>query len=97
MRGRGVGTANIRLGARGLAVASPGADGAIEAFKVAAIDTVAAGGSFNGGIANALERGLPILEAARFAAACGGLSTTRKGASAAAPTRAEVEAFLASP
>ena len=35
-------------------------------------------------------------EALRFAAACGALSTTKKGASAAAPTKAEVEAFLAS-
>ena len=32
--------------------------------------------------------------ALRYAAACGALSTTKKGASAAAPTRDEVEAFL---
>ncbi len=77
-------------------MSSPTAEGTIAAFKVSAIDTVAAGDSFNGGLANAIERGLPIMQAARFAAACGALSTTKKGASAAAPTKDEVEAFLAS-
>ncbi|MFT3988359.1 ribokinase [Aestuariivirga sp.] len=96
LRAKGVGTAIVKLGARGLAVAAPGAEAIIPPFKVTAIDTVAAGDSFNGGLAHALERGMPILEAARFAAACGALSTTKKGAAAAAPTRTEVEAFLAS-
>ena len=58
------------------------------------IDTVAAGDSFNGGLAHALETGRPLGEALRYAAACGALSTTRKGASAAAPTKSEVDAFL---
>jgi sugar/nucleoside kinase (ribokinase family) len=31
----------------------------------------------------------------RFASACGALSTTRKGAAATAPTKAEVDAFVA--
>ena len=56
---------------------------------------MAAGDSFNGGLAHALEQGNPLDQALRYAAACGALSTTRKGASAAAPTKAEVEAFLA--
>jgi ribokinase len=95
LRQRGVGTAVVKLGARGLAVAGPGVEAIIPAFKVTAIDTVAAGDSFNGGLAHALEQGQPIEKALRYAAACGALSTTKKGASAAAPTRAEVEAFLA--
>ncbi len=96
LRARGVATAIVKLGARGLAVAADGVETIIPAFKVIAIDTVAAGDSFNGGLAHALEQGMPIAAAARYAAACGALSTTRKGASAAAPTKAEVEAFLAS-
>jgi ribokinase len=95
LRARGVGTAVVKLGARGLAVAAPGVETIIPSFKVTAIDTVAAGDSFNGGLAHALEQGKPITEALRFAAACGALSTTKKGASAAAPTKQEVEAFLA--
>jgi ribokinase len=96
LRARGVGTAVVKLGARGLAVAAPDAEAIIAPFKVKAIDTVAAGDTFNGGLAHALEQGKPILEALTFAAACGALSTTRKGASAAAPTKTEVEAFLGS-
>ncbi|WP_373503911.1 ribokinase [Aestuariivirga sp.] len=95
LRARGVKIAVVKLGARGLAVAGPGVEAIIPSFKVTAIDTVAAGDSFNGGLAHALEAGLGIEAALRYAAACGALSTTKKGASAAAPTKAEVEAFMA--
>ena len=95
LRACGAATAIVKLGARGLAVAADGVETIIPAFKVTAIDTVAAGDSFNGGLAHALEQGMAIAGAARYAAACGALSTTKKGASAAAPTKAEVEAFLA--
>ena len=95
LRNRGVPAAIVKLGGKGLAAAGPHGEGIVAPYKVEAIDTVAAGDSFNGGLAHALEQGLPLLEAARFAAACGALSTTRKGAAAAAPTIAEVEAFLA--
>ena len=93
LRERGVATAIVKLGAKGVAVSSPAAEGTIPAFAVKAIDTVAAGDSFNGGLAHAIERGWPLLEAVRYAAACGALSTTKYGASAAAPNAAEVEAF----
>lgn len=94
LRSRGVGTAVVKLGAKGVAVAGEGLEEMLPAFKVEAIDTVAAGDSFNGGLAHALERGMPLTAALRHAMACGALSTTKKGASAAAPTKAEVEAFL---
>jgi ribokinase len=95
LRDAGFAAAVVKLGAKGVAVASAAGENFIPPFRVEAIDTVAAGDSFNGGLAHALERGLVLEEAARFASACGALSTTRKGASAAAPTNAEVEAFLA--
>ena len=85
----------MKLGAKGVAVASAAESFTLPVFKVTPIDTVAAGDSFNGGLAHALEQGLPLRDAVRFAAACGALSTTKKGAAAAAPTRAEVEALLA--
>ena len=85
----------MKLGAKGLAVASADAAGIIAAFKVDAIDTVAAGDCFNGALAHALEKAMPIMDAARFASACAALSTTRKGAASAAPTLAEAEALLA--
>lgn len=95
LQARGVATAIVKLGAKGVAVASPREAFTLPAFRVTPIDTVAAGDSFNGGLAHALERGLPLREAVRLAAACGALATTRKGAAAAAPTLAEVEALLA--
>jgi ribokinase len=94
LRARGVATAVVKLGARGLAVAAPGLEAIIPAFEVAAIDTVAAGDSFNGGLAHALSQGQALAQALRYAAVCGALSTTKKGASLAAPTAAEVEAFI---
>jgi ribokinase len=95
LRDRGVKTAIVKLGAKGLAVASDGIATTLPAFPVTAIDTVAAGDCFNGGLAHALEHGMALVAAVRFAAACGALSTTRRGASDAAPTKAEVEALLA--
>lgn len=95
LRARGVAIAVVKLGSKGVAVAAPSLETMIPAFKVNAIDTVAAGDCFNGGLAHALEQGQPLKQALRYAAACGALSTTKKGACAAAPTRAEVEAFLA--
>ncbi|WP_395687974.1 ribokinase [Aestuariivirga sp.] len=95
LRGRGVAIAVVKLGSKGLAVAAPALETVIPAFKVNAIDTVGAGDCFNGGLAHALERRQPLEQALRFASACGALSTTRKGASAASPKLAEVEAFLA--
>ena len=95
LRARGVATAVVKLGVQGPGRRGPGIEAIIPAFKVTPIDTVAAGDSFNGGLAHALEQGRPLEQALRYAAACGALSTTKKGASAAAPTRPEVEAFLA--
>jgi ribokinase len=94
LKAKGFRAAVVKLGARGVAFSGPDSQGFVPPFKVAAIDTVAAGDSFNGGLASALDEGKPLAAAVRFAAACGALSTTRKGASAAAPTRAEIDAFL---
>lgn len=96
LQASGVRIAVVKLGAKGVCVAGPGVEAFIKPFRVEAIDTVAAGDCFNGGLAHALEQGRSLGDAARFAAACGALSTTRKGAAAAAPTKAEADAFLAS-
>ena len=94
LKAKGFRTALVKLGAKGVAFSGPKEEGFVPPFKVDAIDTVAAGDSFNGGLACALDEEMSLAEAVRFAAACGALSTTKKGASAAAPTRAEVDAFL---
>jgi sulfofructose kinase len=65
-------------------------------FPIKAVDTLGAGDAFHGAFALALAEGCDIAHALRFAAAAAGLKCTRLGGSAAAPTRAEVEALLAS-
>ncbi len=64
-------------------------------FKVAAVDTLGAGDAFHGGFVLALAQGRSEVEAMRFGAAVAGIKCTRIGGSAGAPTRAEVEAFIA--
>lgn len=95
----GVKTAVIKLGAQGVAYASQAENGQIAeafvpAFKVAAVDTVAAGDAFNGGLAVALVEGKPLPLAVQWGAAAGALSATKPGAQPSMPGRAEFEAFL---
>jgi ribokinase len=66
----------------------------IEGYKVKAVDTTAAGDSFNAGFAYAISEGMDIKEAIRFANAVGGLSTTAMGAQSAMPTIDEVNEFI---
>ena len=87
----GPASAVVTMGAGGVYYAAPEGQGFVPPFAVSAVDSVAAGDCFNGGLAFALARGDEIGAAVRFAAACGALATTRPGAAAAAPELAEVE------
>ena len=72
----------------GQVVHSPG-------FQVDVKDTTGAGDSFNAGFIHAyVVQGLPLEGSLRFANACGGLSTTGFGGTAAQPTLEQVLAFL---
>ncbi|HMP40288.1 MAG TPA: ribokinase [Roseiflexaceae bacterium] len=93
---RGVRHAVIKLGARGALLANADGTHIIPAFSVTAVDTVAAGDAFNGGLAVGLDAGLPLTEALRLAAATGALAVTKEGAQQAMPTRAEVDTLLGS-
>jgi len=64
-------------------------------FKIRAVDTLGAGDAFHGGFVLGLAEGRGEVEAMRFGAAVAGIKCSRLGGSAGAPTRAEVEAFLA--
>ena len=64
-------------------------------FAIAAVDTLGAGDAFHGGFVLALAEGKNEVDAMQFGAAVAGLKCTRVGGSAGAPSRAEVEAFLA--
>jgi sugar/nucleoside kinase (ribokinase family) len=64
-------------------------------FKVNAMDTTGAGDSFDAGFIYAyVVREMPLEEALRFANACGAISTTGIGGTAAQPTQDQVMVFL---
>ncbi|GAN54216.1 ribokinase [Tanticharoenia sakaeratensis NBRC 103193] len=94
LRAKGARAAVVKLGANGVYWCDATGSGFIHPFAVTAIDTVAAGDCFNAGLALSLSEGRPLGQAVRFAAACGALATTKRGAADAAPERAEVEALL---
>ena len=64
-------------------------------FAVRAVDSTAAGDTFNAALAVALVEGAAMEDALRFANAAAAISVTRAGAQTSAPARAEVECLLA--
>lgn len=91
---RGVKTAIIKLGARGVFCMSSSQQFHLPAFAVKAIDTVAAGDAFNGAMATALDRGLSLRQALTWGAAAGALTTTKPGAQPALPDWEIFDNFL---
>ena len=63
--------------------------------EVEAIDTLAAGDVFHAGFAVGLTEGWPMQRIIAFASAAAAIKCTRFGGRLGAPTRAEVEAFIA--
>jgi sulfofructose kinase len=66
----------------------------MNAFKVAAIDTLGAGDTFHGAFTFRLVETGDVLESIRFGAAAAAIKCTRFGGLMGAPSRAEVDAFL---
>jgi ribokinase len=90
---RGVQTVILTLGSRGAFIADASRKQLVRGFKVKAVDTTAAGDTFNGALAVAVAEGQPLPTAVRFANAAAAISVTRLGAQPSAPTRREIEAF----
>ena len=96
LRAMGVGTVVLTMGGRGALICDASGERRLPALgRGPVVDTVGAGDVFAGAYATALAEGRPPHEAVRFANAAAGISVTRPGAAASAPTRAEVEAALA--
>ncbi|MBD2693587.1 ribokinase [Anabaena catenula] len=91
---RGVKCAVIKLGAKGVYCANAEEAFFTPAFPVHAVDTVAAGDAFNGGLAAALFQKLPLRKAVVWGAAAGALATTKRGAQASLPERVTFDSFL---
>lgn len=93
--GKGVRNVIVTLGSKGaLIVNESGNAQHIAGFPVQAVDTVAAGDSFNGALAYQLTRGVALEEAVRFANAVGALAVGKEGAIPSLPKLPEVEQFL---
>ncbi|CDG15766.1 ribokinase [Xenorhabdus doucetiae] len=92
---KGIETVIITLGSRGVWLSEKGKEGKIvPGFSVKAIDTIAAGDTFNGALVTGLLEGKEMLSAIRFAHAAAAIAVTRQGAQPSVPWRNEIDAFL---
>jgi ribokinase len=90
---QGIGTVIVKLGKQGAVVATADDTFHQPALPVKAVDTVAAGDAFNGGLAVALAEGMALEEAAQFATAVAAASVMVPGAQASMPERSRVVAL----
>ncbi|MEQ2129016.1 ribokinase [Caldanaerobacter subterraneus KAk] len=90
---KGVKEVIVTLGERGCYYTDGIREIFVEAVRVKAIDTTAAGDAFNAAIAVALGEKMDINSALIFANIAGALTTTKMGAQDALPFRQEVESF----
>lgn len=91
---KGVKNVLVTVGERGAILANNERTKKFEARKMNAIDTTAAGDSFNGALAYSLSNGRKLDEAIQFANYAAALSVTKMGAQTSMPTLKEVEAIL---
>ncbi|MGY6031803.1 ribokinase [Phytobacter sp. AG2a] len=91
---KGIETVIITLGSRGVWASVKGEGRRIPGFKVKAIDTIAAGDTFNGALMTALLEKHALDDAIRFAHAAAAIAVTRKGAQPSVPWRNEIDDFL---
>ena len=89
-------TVLVTLGREGVLAVTARETFRLQAFKVDAVDTTAAGDVFNGALAVALAAGAGLREAAEFGMAAAALSVQRKGAIPSIPWNAEIEDLLKS-
>ncbi|ODA21957.1 ribokinase [Photobacterium damselae] len=94
LHAKGIERVMITLGSKGVWISQNGHGEQVEGFRVKAIDTTAAGDTFNGALLTALQEKMPLRDAIRFAHAAAALSVTRFGAQTSIPTRDEVALFL---
>jgi ribokinase len=84
----------LKLGEQGCFYAVGERQLAAPGYAVKAVDTTAAGDTFNAALAVALAETMPLERALAFANAAAAISVTRLGAQASAPSRTETDRFL---
>lgn len=87
----------VTVGAQGVHILAGDEYRHLPGHRVTAVDTLGAGDVWHGAFALALAEGESALAAAHFASAAAALKVRRAGGRAGAPSRVELDAFLASP
>ena len=91
LKNKGVEIVIITLGAEGAYVLSENYNEIVPSVKVKAIDTTAAGDTFNGALASALCKGSKLIDAVQFANKAASISVTRMGAQSSIPHFNEIK------
>lgn len=91
---RGISTVVVTLGDKGSVAYTVSTSITAPPFKVKAVDTTAAGDTFNAALITAIGQGKKLEDALIYANAAGGLATTKMGAQSSLPTRVEVDGFI---
>lgn len=86
----GVKNVIITLGSKGCLIREEGVSYRIDAFKVAPVDTTAAGDTFNGALCVGLSEGMDLKQAAVMASKASSIAVTRMGAQSSIPYREEL-------
>lgn len=94
LHGKGIKTVIITLGSKGVWLSESGVGQLVPGFRVKAVDTIAAGDTFNGALMTARLEGKSMAEAVRFAHAAAAIAVTRPGAQPSVPWRTEIDTFL---
>lgn len=87
---RGVDNVIITLGSQGALIKENDEYYFVDAYKVDAVDTTAAGDAFCGSVCVGLSEGKSILDAVRMAVKASALTVTRMGAQSSIPLRSEL-------
>ncbi len=90
---KGVDIVVITLGSQGALIKEYAEYHFVEAFKVDAVDTTAAGDTFCGSVCVGLAEGRSILDSVKMAARSAALTVTRMGAQASIPYRSELSSL----
>lgn len=91
---RGVQNLIVTLGEHGAMHCQSGVRTEVPAFKVNAVDTTAAGDSFNAAFCVSLAGGNEIKDAIRYGNAAGGLTAAEYGSFPSMPTKEKLEQFI---
>lgn len=90
---KGVDIVVITLGSQGALIKEYNDYLFVEAFKVVALDTTAAGDTFCGAVCVGLSEGRSILDSVKLAARAAAITVTRMGAQASIPYRSELSSL----